>query len=274
VTGFDYFGGIDFSGAKEPLSNLWTAVGVEREGRLHVVSLCPQPFREDLAHFAAGGWRKHAGAEEGARILWGADFPFGVPAEAARRIAGERRPSWAATAAWIADRPADEVRDAFPDLHRALRTTDAGGALPPFDLRLYRQTIEGIRWLHALRDQADVSIPPFKPDASAGTAVIEVYPSGAAKELGIKGGRAPSRPGEVRARPAALRSFLTFGHPSLEATAAALEDARDACLACLVAFLCRDDLDQPARLARVPPDVLALEGWIYRPPQALAAPLA
>jgi hypothetical protein len=62
---------------------------------------------------------------------------------------------------------------------------------------------------------------------------------------------------------------MTFGHPSLEAIACTLEDARDACIAALVAFLCRDDLDQPARLGRVPGDVLALEGWIYRPPAAL-----
>ena len=31
MTGFTYFGGIDFSGAKEPLANLWTAVGREEE---------------------------------------------------------------------------------------------------------------------------------------------------------------------------------------------------------------------------------------------------
>jgi Protein of unknown function (DUF429) len=272
MTDFAYFGGIDFSGAKEPLANLWTAVGEERGGRLHVLALCPHPFREDLRAFVGGGWRKHLGIDdEGAASLWGADFPFGVPAEASRRIAGERRPSWAATAAWIADRPADEVREHFPDLHKALRACDAGGAMPPFDLRLYRQTVEGIRFLHALRDEADVSILPAAPDESAPTVVIEVYPSGAVKDLGIKGSRVPSRPGEVRARPAALKPYMSFDHPSLEAIAATLEDARDAAIACYTAFCCRDDLAQPARLARVTPEAAALEGWIYRPPQALAA---
>jgi hypothetical protein len=62
---------------------------------------------------------------------------------------------------------------------------------------------------------------------------------------------------------------MTFDHPSLEAIAATLEDARDACLACLTAWLCRADLDQPFRLARVPEPTLRLEGWIYRPPAAL-----
>jgi hypothetical protein len=62
---------------------------------------------------------------------------------------------------------------------------------------------------------------------------------------------------------------MTFAHPSLEAIACTLEDARDACIACLVAFLCRADLDQPHRLGRVPADLLALEGWIYRPPAAV-----
>ena len=73
----------------------------------------------------------------------------------------------------------------------------------------------------------------------------------------------------MRSRPAALKPFMTFAHPSLEACACTLEDARDACIACLVAFLCRGDLDQPYRLGPVSPELLALEGWIYRPPAAL-----
>ncbi|HEX2205563.1 MAG TPA: hypothetical protein VHG91_19785 [Longimicrobium sp.] len=270
MTDFAYFGGIDFSGAKEPLANLWTAVGTEKDGKLHVLSLCPHPFRADLAAFVGGGWRKHCGCEGGDEtILWGADFPFGIPAEAARRIAGERPATWAGVAAWIADRPADEVREPYMDLQKALRCTDTGGALAPFDMRLYRQTVEGIRWLHELREEGAVSILPAAPAGGATTTLIEVYPSGAAKELGLKGSRVPSRPGEVRARPAGLRPFMTFAHPSLEAIAVTLEDARDACIAALVAFLCRADLDQPRRLGRAPEEAIALEGWIYRPPAAL-----
>jgi hypothetical protein len=269
MPGFAYFGGIDFSGAKEPLSNLWAAVGRERDGKLEIVSLCPLPFREDLRAHVAGAWRRHVNAGEEDAILWGADFPFGIPAAAADRICGERKPGWAAIAAWVADRPPEEVWKGFPDLQKALRRTDTGGALSPFDMRLYKQTLEGIRFLHELRDEAEVSIPPQAQKDGASTVVIEVYPSGAAKELGIRGGRVPSRPGEVRARPAALKPFMTFAHPSMEACASTLEDARDACIACLVAFLCRADLDQPHRLGRVPPELLALEGWIYRPPAAL-----
>jgi hypothetical protein len=271
MSDFSYYGGIDFSGAKEPLSNLWAAVGREHEGKLEIVSLCPIPFREDLRAHVAEHWRRHVGADEGDTILWGADFPFGLPAEAAARIAGARPADWAALAAWVADRPPDEVRGALPDLHKRLRATDTGGALAPFDLRLYRQTLEGLRFLHELREQAEVSILPQAPRPGATTALIEVYPGGAAKELGIRGGRVPSRPGESRARPAALRPFMTFAHPSLEACACTLEDARDACIACLVAFLCRDDLDQPHRLGRVAAETLALEGWIFRPPAAVAA---
>ena len=269
MTHFRYFGGIDFSGAKEPLSNLWAAVGEEREERLHVLALCPLPYRDDLASHVAGAWRRHAGAGDDDAILWGADFPFGIPAAAEERIAEGRAPAWKAIAAWVADRPPEEVWKTLPDLQKALRRTDTGGALSPFDMRLYKQTLEGIRFLHELRDEAEVSIPPEAPNASAATVVIEVYPAGAAKELGIRGGRVPSRPGEVRARPAALKPWMTFAHPSMEACACTLEDARDACIACLVAFLCRADLDQPYRLGRVPPELLALEGWIYRPPAAL-----
>lgn len=266
---FRFYGGIDFSGAREPLANLWTAVGEERGGKLHVRWLQPHPFRDDLRYYVAGGWRKAGGVDDAARILWGADFPFGIPGGAAAQIADGRRVSWSGTAGWIADRPADEVRDGLPAFAKAPRATDTGGALAPFDLRLYRQTVEGIRWLHALRDEVDLSFPPILPAEGASTTLIEVYPSGAAKEIGMKGGRLPSRPGEVRARPAALRTFMTFEHPSLEAMACTLEDARDACMAALVAFLCRDDLDQPHRLARAAPETLALEGWIYRPPAAI-----
>ena len=266
---FRWFGGVDFSGAKEPLSNLWAAVGREAEGKLEIVSLCPLPFREDLRAHVGGGWRKPVGAGDDDAILWGADFPFGLPAEACRRIAGDRPAKWAAIASWVADRPPEEIWKGMPDLSKSLRGTDTGGAMSPLDMRLYKQTLEGLRVLHELRDEAEVSIVPLAP-AAAATVRIEVYPSGAAKELGIRGGRVPSRPGEVRARPAALKPFLTFAHPSMEACACTLEDARDACIAALVAFLCRDDLDQPHRLGRVPADRLALEGWIYRPPAAIA----
>lgn len=269
MSDFGWYGGLDFSGAKEPLATLWSAVGVERDGRLHVVALQPHPFREDAAWYVGGGWRRSLGAPDDARSLWGVDFPFGVPRAMAEALAGAGA-GWGAVAAWIADRPADEVREAAgPAFHKQGRACDTGGAMAPMDLRLYRQTVEGIRWLHGLREEGGVSLLPVAPDGAAATVLVETYPAGAVKELGIKGGRVPSRPGEVRARPAALRSFVTFDHPSLEAAACTLEDARDACMAALVAWLCRADLDQPARLARVSPADAALEGWIYRPPATL-----
>ena len=271
MTEFRYVGGIDFSGAKEPLDNLWTAVGEERDGRLCIVSLCPHPFRADLGTFVTEGWRKHLGVEPGAPILWGADFPFGLPSEAVATLQGLRERTWRGVASWVADRPPDEVRDALPSFGKAGRRTDTGGALAPLDLRLYRQTVEGMRLLWELRDGGEVSILPAAPRQGAAATLIEVYPSGAVKDLGIKGSRVPSRPGEVRARPAGLRPYLSFESPCLEAIACTLEDARDACIACLVAWQCREDLDQPHRLGRVPRETVELEGWIYRPPAALAA---
>ena len=267
---FRYFGGIDFSGAKEPLDNLWTAVGEERDGRLCIVSVCPHPFRVDLAAFVTDGWRRHAAAADGAPILWGADFPFGLPAEAVATIEGLRERSWRGVASWAADRPPDEVREGLTAFCKAGRRTDTGGALAPLDLRLYRQTVEGLRFLWEMRDGGEVSILPVAPRDGAPTTILEVYPSGAVKDLGIKGSRVPSRPGEVRARPAALRPYLSFDHPALEAIACTLEDARDACIACLVAYQCREDLGQPARASTVPEETVALEGWIYRPPAAVA----
>lgn len=266
---FRYFGGIDWSGAKEPLSNLWTAVGEERDGRLCIVALCPQPFRADAASYVAEGWRRQTGAAEGEPILWGADFPFGLPSAAVTGIEGLRDRSWRGMASWVADRPPEEIRAGMDGLHKTMRGTDTGGAMAPLDLRLYKQTLEGIRSLWELLDAAEVSLLPVAPKPGAPTVMIEVYPQGAVKDLGIKGSRVPSRPGEVRARPAALRPFFSFDHPSMEAAACTLEDARDACLACVVAWLCRDDLDQPFRLNHIPRHLAELEGWIYRPPAAL-----
>ena len=111
--GFAYFGGIDFSGAREPLSNLWTAVGREEEGGLTIQSIRPHAFRQDLCSYVADGWRSSLAAGEEERVLWGADFPFGLPADAAAHVCGEAR--WSRLIDWVADRPADEVRGAVPE---------------------------------------------------------------------------------------------------------------------------------------------------------------
>jgi hypothetical protein len=264
---FTHFGGIDFSGAKEPLSNLWTALGREQDGRLRISSVRPHAYRADLGGYVAGGWRNGA-AEENSRILWGVDFPFGVPAVVASVLGVE--PAWPRVVAWIADRPADEVRAAAGDLARSLRVADTSGALPPLDLRLYKQTVEGLRWLQDLREEHGACVRPQAPATDAAVTLIEVYPSGTAQELGIPRRRAPGRPGEIRARAAALRTFLDFEDANTEALVVTLEDAWDAAIACLTAFLCRDDLEQPRRAAPGKEALVDLEGWIYRPPATLS----
>jgi hypothetical protein len=264
--GFGAFGGIDFSGAREPLSNLWSAVGEERDGKLCILSLRPHAFRSDLATYVTSGWRNGL-AVDGDAILWGADFPFGLPFDVGRSLgAGEE---WVSVAAWVADRPPDEIRAAATDGTRTLRQTDTGGALSPLDIRLYKQTAEGIRWLQELREEWGVSIEPIAPLEAAPATLIEVYPSAAAGELGLPKRRAPSRPGESRARAAALRTFVDFAEPDAEAAAVSLEDAWDATVACLAAYLCRDDLSQPFRTVDPPHDRIRCEGWIYRPPATL-----
>jgi hypothetical protein len=267
--GFAWYAGVDFSGAKEPLSNLWTAIGAMEEGKLTIRALRPHAFRADLCAYVAGGWRHRAGAAEDERILWGVDFPFGLPAPATRHLSGNGAPDWPSLLAWVADRPASEVRDGIPDDLRTPRCTDTGGAMSPFDLRLFKQTVEGLRWLHELREMADVAILPQEPAEDATTTLIEVYPSGAAQELGLPRRRAPARPGETRARAAALRTFVQFADPGLEAIAVTLEDAWDATIACICACLSRDDLDQPFRASSHPESTLRVEGWIYRPPASL-----
>lgn len=262
---FGYFGGIDFSGAREPLSNLWSAIGEPAQDRLRIVSLRPHAFRADLAAFVDGGWRAMVDGE--GRILWGADFPFGLPLEIGRTIGvGD---SWEKVIAWVADRPADEVKRAAGDAVRACRVADTGGALAPLDLRLYKQTVEGLRWLHELREEGEVCVLPQGFVADAESTLVEVYPSATVKDLGLPRRRAPGRAAETRARAAAFKPYLEFAHPDLEATAVTIEDAWDATIACLSAFLCRDDLDQPKRVSSGSLDRILQEGWIYRAPAAL-----
>lgn len=264
---FRYLGGVDFSGAKEPLGNLWSAVGREQQGKLHVLSLRPHAYRADLAAFVGRGWVDAVNAELADPVLWGVDFACGIPATAAEHLLGSAA-SWERALAWIADRPADEVRDGLPDAARAPRLTDGAGGVNPFDVRTYRQTVEGLRWLHELREEEEVAVAP-QAALVAPCTIVEVSPAATAVDLGLPRRRAPSRPAEHRARAAALRTFLTFATPEMEAIAVTLEDAWDAVLCCLTACLVRDDLDQPFRLARHPRETLALEGWIYRPPAAL-----
>jgi len=265
---FEYFGGVDFSGAREPLANLWTALGHGDDGRLRIVSLRPHAFRLDLATFVANGWRPaaRAGADDG--ILWGVDFACGVPASAAPHLSSGPA-SWEASLAWIADRPADEVRDAIPEDQRGARLTDSAAGSIPFDTRSYRQTVEGIRWLHQLREEHGIAVVPQEEVGRASTVIVEVSPTLTTLDLGLPRRRAPSRPGEHRARAAALRTFLDFENAELESIAVTLEDAWDAALSCLTAWLVRDDLDQPFRTAPSGRDVLELEGWVYRAPAAL-----
>jgi len=272
---FTHFGGIDFSGAKEPLANLWSAVGVEAKGKLRILSVRPHAFRKDLAGYVLRGWQgtvadpenpAPASEADADRVLWGVDFPFGLPATFGTLTgAGER---WGDVLDWVADRSADEVREAVGGATRTLRATDTGGALAPLDLRLYKQTVEGFRWLQELGEAGEVSIEPLAP-AAAPITLIEVYPSGTIVDLGLPRRRAPSRPGEIRARAAALRTFMEFASPECEALVVTLEDAWDAAIACLTAYLCREDLGQPFRTGAIPRSTVEREGWIYRSPMAI-----
>jgi hypothetical protein len=268
VGAFQYFGGIDFSGAKEPLSNLWSAVAREEAGKLRIIALRPHAFRADLRSYVADGWRAGVGASGDEAILWGADFPFGLPTGAAEHLCGGSV-AWQALAAWTADRPPDEIRDAVPEPLRTSRIADTGGAMDPLNVRLYRQTFEGIRWLHELREITDADVCPQARVPDAATTLIEVYPSATMRDLGVRCRRVPGRPGEQRARAAALNTWLSFTDASMEASALVLEDAWDAVIACLTAWLARDDLDQPFRVGSHPRVAISLEGWIYRPPAAV-----
>jgi len=264
-----HFAGLDFSGARGALSNLWSAVGVERDGRLHILSLRPHAFRPDAADFLRTGWRDTIGVAHDTPLLAGLDFPFGIPRQAADAM-GLADQGFSDLNRYLAERSPDEVVAAAPDHRKTPRSCDrfAGGAtaMAPLDLRLFKQTVTGARFIHELLAIGGVAVLPQAPHHDAALTLIEVYPSITAKDIGIKAPRKPKAPGEARGRPAALSHYVSFDHPAMEATAVVLEDAWDAVLACLSAFLVRDDLDQAARVGSIAPPLVAAEGWIFRHP--------
>lgn len=262
-----WFAGLDFSGARGALSNLWTCVGSSRDGRLRVHSLRPHAFRPDAAEYLRAGWRSEIGAPDDAPLLAGLDFPFSVPVAAAALLV-DRDADFVALNRYLAERSPDEIVEATPDHRKTPRACDRRTAMAPLDLRVYKQTIEGARFLHELLSDQKTRVLPMLPRDGATLTLIEVSPSITAPDIGIKAPRKPKAPGECRSRPAALAHYVDFDHPSLLAAAITLEDAWDAVLACLAAWLVRDDLDQPGRVGTIDERTLMREGWIFRHPNA------
>ena len=267
---FTRFIGVDFSGARPPLSNLWAAAGEAGDdgggGRLVIRDLRPLPFREDLRDWLTGRCREAMGWGEDEPVLVGLDFPFALPMEAVEALPGTG--DWPGVVRYLASLE-PKLKAVPPPLGAftgAMRECDRrAGAMSPLNLRLFRQTIEGCRLLHELTTTHRVSIAPQAVTDSP-TTLIEVYPSAAAKDLGIRAGNRPRKPREVFARAAGMEAYVRFEPPQLAAVAAGLEDAWDACLAAVNAFIVRDDLDQPTR--KGDPARAAVEGWIYRHPEA------
>jgi len=262
-----YFAGLDFSGARGTLANLWTCVGEPRGDRLHVISLRPHPFRLDAAAYLLNGWRDEVDASSDATLLAGLDFPLSLPSDAVQRAMGESL-GFSAVNKLLASRSADEVAALFAEDRKTPRQCDARTAMAPLDLRVYKQTVEGARFIHELLETGEAEVLPMQPIAGASLSLIEVYPSVTSTDLGIKAPRKPKRPGEVFQRPAALAHYVSFDHPAMQAAAVTLEDAWDAVLACLTAYLVRDDLAQPQRVGKIDETAVQREGWIYRHPQA------
>lgn len=247
---FTHVGGLSFSGAREPLSNLWSALGVERGGRLHILDLRPHAYRLDAAAFLLGGWRGCCCERGDARTVWAIDTPLALPRPVAAAVTGDDAPDWFQTVRRIASLPPDAVRD-------------AAESKPPLDPRSYRRTAEGFRFVdELLREGVAVSPQATRTDAAA--TLIEVLPTQTAKDLNLTG-RRPRKVGDAHARTRKLAAYAAFDHPSLEATAATLDAAWDAVLACITAFSVRDHLDQP------PHSQAATEGWVYRHPEAVGS---
>ena len=263
MSGITWFGGVRFSGAREPVGNLWTCVGREVEGRLGVVDLRPHAFRADLTRFVLEqGWGpSDSEAEPSGSVLWAIDACLAFSETTAERLLGVERPGWREVLAWVASRPPEDVREAAGD--------SRGGA---WMLGGYRGTVEAMRWLQVLLetdgDADTLAVLPMLREQAAATTLIEVDPKATAKDLNLIG-RRPLRPHAAAARVAKLEPYAVFDHPSLAAIAATLEDVWDAVLACITAFSVRDDLEQPRRLGGGAGEKGEREGWVYRHPAAV-----
>ena len=264
---FTHVGGLSFSGAREPLNNLWSAVGVEREARLHILDLRPHAFRLDAAAFILGGWRGCCGDPARARTLWALDTPLALPHAAAAALTDEPSPTWEQAVRAVASLSPDETREATGEHSKARRQFELTGTPAPLDSRLYRRTVEGLRLLDELLREG-VAVAPQAPGLDAAVTLIEASPALTGRDLNLTG-RRPHKPGVAHARTQKLAAYARFDHPAIAAVAATLDAAWDAVLACITAFSVRGDLDQPRKVL-VEGSNDDTEGWVYRHPEAVA----
>ena len=201
--------GVDFSGASEPGESVWLATA-ELAGDGLEVTACRSA-------------REAFGVDDRAEVLdalrsfpdrgdvMGVDASFGLPrAVLPGRVAASD--DWREAVRWVAEAYADaDALDAQADWKDRARERDADGvelkrltdgptgASSPYSFITRYQTF------HAMRDLlapllGSVSVPPMVPGDGRGPTLVEVYPAGTLRDLGLPDTRYKEPGAEARER--------------------------------------------------------------------------
>ena len=259
--------GVDFSGAADAGRKTWIAAGVVEDDRLHIERCAPAP-----AWFRVGPGREEchrelveliAGEEDS---VFGIDFPFALP----RSLVTEA--TWEAFVLGFGAR--HETVEGFDDACRTAaegrelrRATEreAGPTLSPYNRRLRYQTYYGIRdVLGPLVRRDAASVVPMRPAASRRASVLEVYPRGTLRLLGLyesyKGRTEAHRQARERIF-AGLEGEYVYIHPWLWPTL--VENAGGDALDCIVAAFAVFSAVRAPGWPALPGGFDPLEGHVY-----------
>ncbi len=262
--------GVDFSGAKYAGRKIWLAAGrVER--RVLRIEEC---LRADALPGSAAhrdrclrALRNFIVKQKGCAI--GLDFPFGLPAKLVKQRSWEKFVRAFANRYPTAERFKQGCLDAAgsPELRR-VTDTESQTPFSPYNLRLYRQTYFGIRYLlKPLVERRLASVLPMQDALPDRPWLLEVCPASTLKQEGLylsyKGRNKEHRANRMQI----LRELERAGSlsvPVLSIRRAVLNDpdgdALDSVIAALATFRA---VRNPATLAVRDNTPYKLEGYVY-----------
>lgn len=264
--------GIDFSGAKDAGSRIWIAAGSVTDEGLHIERCYPArdlPGSGKERDRCLGALRRSI-AKAGKAIV-GLDFPFGLPRDLITYQ------SWESFLLAFPDEYASpgafrqSCREAAPG-RELKRKTDREAKAPfsPYNIRLFRQTYYGIRWLLApLVETSQARVLPMQEPGQEEPWLLEVCPASTLKEedlyLRYKGSSENHRQArrdilenlerkEVRIQRTELRSTIIGD---------AGGDALDSVVAAVATYRASRDPAFPKLAGLDDRESYAVEGYIY-----------
>jgi hypothetical protein len=277
--------GMDFSGAVDAGSKLWSAGGPFTESALQICELNPAarlPGGSPSLGPALAAVRDLVAAHPDA--AFGCDFPFGLP----HGLVPD--PDWATFVGGFGERyaRADDFRRECGSATKTLRETlgtqskelrrvtdrEAHTPFSPCNLRLYRQTYHGIRDLLApLIADGRATVAPMQDLSATGAVLLEVCPASLIKRVvpawpdlrhPYKGKTSEHRAARERLLFWLEKRGVRIADPTRRTTVVANAggDALDAIIAAFVTWqvlISREGLARPAR------SEYRMEGYVYCP---------